>query len=605
MTKSIILGNGNMSVLMDCNYFMNELYYPLTTINNAVAIRIGLYHNNKFAWLYDLNPDIKYNMDQSSNVNVKFNGITLELTDTVDFTYNALIRKLHVTGNGETRIFFAHDLNIDGSIDRNTAIYDPETDSLLHYKDDKWFLISSDLPIFEYATGFARSDGGTWMDCEDGHLEGNPVAQGDVDSAISIKINDEKTFYSWIIAGKSYNDATSINNKIKNIIKPENAMVMSGKFRTAWLSKIYDYPDYVKTSLSILRPHCQNNGAIIAGLDNDIMKFNKDNYNYLWHRDASFVSIAFSLLNYIDQPRLFLSLSKNMLMNDGCFFQKYTSDGNWGSTWQPWTLKYLPIQEDETALFIYATWLHYVVSKDVDFISSIYNPYIIKAADFIVNYTFKNGMPKPSFDLWEEKYGVNIFTLASIYKGLMCASNFADLFGEKNHSNKYNEAAIKIKSIIDKMFLNDHFAKYIQTDECGNILKMDNTVDASSLFVSLFGVYSPKDEKVIENRETIENTLKFNGGIARYENDMYLRGGKNPNEWFITTLWLAQQYALENNNDIAKQYLNWALSKSLKTGMMPEQITGDNKYPSVCPLAWSHAEVIRTYYAIKYNKIEP
>ena len=37
-----------------------------------------------------------------------------------------------------------------------------------------------------------------------------------------------------------------------------------------------------------------------------------------------------------------------------------------------------------------------------------------------------------SYDLWEERLGVHSFTVASVYGGLMEASNFTRLFGEKD-----------------------------------------------------------------------------------------------------------------------------------------------------------------------------
>ena len=41
----------------------------------------------------------------------------------------------------------------------------------------------------------------------------------------------------------------------------------------------------------------------------------------------------------------------------------------------------------------------------------------------------RNGLPMPSWDLWEERWGVHAFTVGSVWGGLEAARSFADLFG--------------------------------------------------------------------------------------------------------------------------------------------------------------------------------
>ena len=76
-----------------------------------------------------------------------------------------------------------------------------------------------------------------------------------------------------------------------------------------------------------------------------------------------------------------------------------------------------------------------------------------------------------------------------------------------------------------------------------------------------------------------------------------------PNPWYITTLWLAQYYALtaKTNEDLDKvrYWLNWVITHSPLSGVLSEQLhpfTGEQL--SATPLTWSHAEYVRTimYY---------
>src|SRR5690606_11942148 len=110
------------------------------------------------------------------------------------------------------RIFFHHDFYISGSDVGDTALYDPELDSIIHYKRNRYFLIGGgaapDYVLSRYATGKKRINGaeGTWRDAEgDGWLSGNPIAQGAVDSTIAIDLDvgpmgESRAFY-WLAAG--------------------------------------------------------------------------------------------------------------------------------------------------------------------------------------------------------------------------------------------------------------------------------------------------------------------------------------------------------------------------------------------------------------------
>ena len=85
------------------------------------------------------------------------------------------------------------DFNMFGTKIGDTAYFDPELRS--HRPLPRQALSDGDAStvptastrIDEYATGTSGFHGaeGTWRDAEDGHLQGNPIAQGSVDSTIS------------------------------------------------------------------------------------------------------------------------------------------------------------------------------------------------------------------------------------------------------------------------------------------------------------------------------------------------------------------------------------------------------------------------------------
>ncbi|ARM76065.1 glycoside hydrolase family 15 protein [Acidianus manzaensis] len=594
MTRYIILGNNKLTILADKDYYLRELYYPLSTDNHLHVGRIGIWVDGKFYWIHDLNPKISFEEDSlSAKVNFSVSGVNVEIKDSVDMAYEILSRRVKVNGNKEFTIFFAWDYHIYGTEYGDTALYDPATDAIIHYKRDRWFLFTCDIPSYQYATGYKEVMGyqGTWKDCEDGILSDNPIAQGAVDSAISFKLNTGTTFYCWLIAGTSYGDLRRKNEYVQNKT-PQALLERTDNYWKAWLSKAKSYEEPVRRSLLVITANWQDNGALPASLDTDIMRFNKDTYNYVWHRDAAFSSIALTLLGYEDFSRKFFEYSRQLLYT-GFLFQKYTVDGYWGSTWHPWTTGYIPIQEDETALLIYALWVHFSRFLDVNFIKDYYRPLVKAAADFLSSYIDeKTGLPLPSYDLWEERRGTHFFTSAAVYAGLISASKFAEFFGEENVKEKYFSVAQGIRNALDMFYQEDHFARSL-TDN-----GFDKTVDSSTVLGAML-VYDPMDPRVVENRKTVESKLLVNGGIIRYENDWYLKESDKPNPWFITTLWIAQQNIAEGNINRAKEYIDWVLKNSLPTGIIPEQITPSGNYPSVSPLVWSHAELIKTYYFLK------
>nr|WP_216604274.1 glycoside hydrolase family 15 protein [Acidianus sp. RZ1] len=576
---------------------IKELYYPLSTDNHLHSGRLGVWVDGRFSWFHDLSPTISYTEDTViSNAYAEFNGVKFQINDAVDMAYNILLRKVNVVGERESRIFFPWDFHIDGTEYGDTALFDPSIDGIIHYKRDKWFLFTCDLPTYQYATGYKEVMGyqGTWKDCEDGQLSGNPIAQGSVDSAMSIKLDSGTTFYCWLIAGDSYNDVRRIHDYVQTRT-PEKLFKRTADFWKAWIVKAKDYDPFVRRSLLTISSSWQKNGAIPASLDTDIARFNKDTYNYVWHRDAAFASIALSLLHYEDYSRKFFEYSAPLLYK-GFLFQKYSVDGNWGSSWLPWTTGYMPIQEDETALLIYALWVHFNTFYDVEFIKDFYASVVKNAGDFLSSYIDeKTGLPLPSYDLWEERRGIHFFTSAAVYAGLVSAAKFAEFFGEHDIKEKYLSVAQGIRKGLDSFFKEDHFARTL--GEKG----YDTTIDSSTVLGATL-VYDPLDPRVISNRKTVESRLNVNGGIARYEKDWYLRQGDRSNPWFITTLWVAQQHIAEGNTEKAKQYIDWVRRNSLPTGIIPEQISPDlRSYPSVSPLIWSHAELIKTEYFLKHG----
>ena len=185
-----------------------------------------------------------------------------------------------------------------------------------------------------------------------------------------------------------------------------------------------------------------------------MIHFNRDTYSYMWPRDGALAAYALDLAGYFDVTRTFFHFCLKIIAKDGYFLHKYTPTGSLASSWHPWQQDHksqLPIQEDETALVLWALWKHYERYKDIEFISPFYYPLIKRAADFMMIYRDSaTKLPLPSYDLWEERQGVLTFTVSATYGGLVAAANFAEAFGDIELAKEYREGARLMREGMDK-----------------------------------------------------------------------------------------------------------------------------------------------------------
>ena len=163
---------------------------------------MGLWSDRKFSWINDTwNVEMKYlpqtMVSRCSAINQDL-GLQLEVNDAVHSFLNVFLRKVVINNiagvKREVRLFSSNDFHIYGEDTGDTAMYEPTLNSIIHYKRNRYFLIDGVTDqasgIYQYATGQKESFGkeGTWKDAEDGELQGNPVAQGSVDSTVSFKL---------------------------------------------------------------------------------------------------------------------------------------------------------------------------------------------------------------------------------------------------------------------------------------------------------------------------------------------------------------------------------------------------------------------------------
>ncbi|WKZ14941.1 MAG: glycoside hydrolase family 15 protein [Candidatus Jettenia caeni] len=654
MPRELTIGNGSLQVMFDDAYRLRDIYFPHVGQENHTvghAFRFGIFIDGQLSWIHE--PDwervLVYKPDTLVTavklINQRFE-LMLDCRDAVDFHDNIYLREVivHNLANRlrEIRLFFHQDFHLYENNIADTALYEPRLQAIIHYKANRYFLVNAKVDtmigIEEWAIGikeYGRAEG-TWRDAEDGQLGKNPIEQGSVDSTIALRmtlpVHGQAACYYWITAGTKFSEIRSLNAIVIDK-SPVELIDHTEDYWRIWMTKglpnFADLPsgivDLYKRSLLTIRTMTDNHGGIIAANDSDLLQFGRDTYSYVWPRDAARAAYALTRTGYIDIPRNFFRFCADVITDEGYLLHKYNPDRSLGSSWHPWYAREqmeIPIQEDGTALVLWALWQHFIRHKDIDFANQLYKHFIIRAADFLEDYRFEDtGLPRPSYDLWEERYGVHTFTVATVYGGLIAAAHFAESFRDQPLAEKYRRAAFEIQEAAKRILYSPQDGRFAQRFN-PDTKELDLTIDASLFGVTAFGLFPADNPMVVSTMRQIEDRLTVKtevGGIARYERDRFVSVTEDfkripGNPWIICTLWLAQYkiaaaHSLEQLQSVI-DILLWVTRHTRPSGALPEQL-----YPfgerliSVCPLSWSHAEFIITvldyldkYYLLGGNK---
>ncbi|MDQ6788210.1 MAG: glycoside hydrolase family 15 protein [Acidobacteriota bacterium] len=635
--RDIPVGNGSLLVTFDDKYQIRDIYFPHVGQENhteGFPFRFGVWTDGAFSWTFsdDWARELRYKREtlvtdvRLTNKNL---GLEINSNDTVASHENIFLRRVRVSNlldsEREIRVFLHHDFRIYENKIGDTAFYDPESRSLIHYKKRRYFLINTAPHFNAFATGrkaFQASEG-TWRDAEDGELHGTAITEGSVDSTIGIYLHlaarETKEFYYWICAATSHSEVCRLNQLIL-ARTPQELLSYTENYWRAWVNKNNtDFGDLspeivelYKRSLLVMRTQIDNGGAILAANDSDVTTRATDHYSYLWTRDGALVARALDLADYPFLTRKFFELCGEIVSKEGYFLQKYNADGTVASGWHAaWDVscrkELVPIQEDETALVIWALWKHYEKFRDIEFMHKLYQPLVVRCADFMHNFRDeKLKLPKPSWNLWEDRRGIHTYTCSTVVGSLRAAAKFARLFGENIRASEYDQSADEIVEAMREHLYSDKLGRFLRAlnfrgDE---YFEIDASIDASLYGTFYFGAFEATDKMVKNTMRAVEEKLWIDtecGGVARFENDSYMRVSEyvTGNAWFICTLWLADyRIAVAKKPEHlrgALEILEWATKHALPSGILAEQVNPETgEAVSVSPLTWSHSTFVAT-----------
>lgn len=642
MARPIVLGNGELHVGLNDFGTVHDFYYPYVGFENHSAgsqlrHKVGVWIDGDLSWIDNpKNPpgewtfsfhyphDALIGHTKAKNSRL---GVMLEFDDFVDADLNAFVRNIHIINmrdnDREIRLFMHQAFVIgDSRSNTDTAQYLPDSHAILHYRGRRAFIVSGsydDRPLDQYTVGLfgIENKEGTFYDALDGILEKNNVEHGRVDSTIGfntfIKPHSSARVQYWIAVGKSTREALQVHKQMREDGALSH-MLSTGKYWHKWLQPSFHVIDKVDPahrenflhSLVIIKSQIDKRGAIIASTDTSMLNYSRDAYSYCWPRDGAYALWPLIRIGFKDEAYKFFSFVKNGLHTDGYMMHKYRADGALGSSWHPYLHGDIiapPIQEDETALPLFIFAQFYRLNSEPTLLKEFYNSMVKPMADFLAGYIDSfTGLPKPSYDLWEQTFITSTYTTAVTYAALMAASDLAADANDPNNAVKWRSAASDIQSAAHKYLYNDKRQVFYRGIYVSNgQITYDDVVDCSGVFGSyIFGLFAPDSHEIQSSVKTVEQTFGINNGsigLPRYENDPYRRSSPDiaGNLWYVTSLWLAQYYIDSGNNEKAMVILDWVKNHSMSTSVMGEQINPiTNEIISPAPLTWSHAEYLST-----------
>jgi len=640
MARPVVLSNGELHVGINSFGEVHDFYYPYVGLENHAAGRnlrhhVGVWVDGQISWLDDgkWEFDFSYPHDSLVGHTIAKNhelGIMLELDDAADAEFSAFMRNIHVinmqSSPRDVRLFLHQAFDIgDAGSNTDTAQYLPDAKAILHYRGRRARVISaqSDGKEFfdQYTVGLFGIEGrdGTYRDAEDGELEMCAVEHGRVDSTLRFKLDlaphSSARIHYWIACGTSTREALYIHKQLQNQ-GLHRRLDATSKWWHEWLKPAIEvagkidpaHREQFLRSCMIIKSHIDKRGAVIASTDSSMLNYGRDAYAYCWPRDGAYVLWPLIRMGYKDEPYRFFEFCRRALNPGGFLMHKYRADGALGSSWHSYVheggVTAPPIQEDETALvlFVFSQFYHTSGNNQV-LLKEFYEPMVLPMADFLARYVdARTGLPKPTYDLWEEQFMTTTYSTAVTYAALMAAADLAEVRSDSSNAVKWRSAAESIRQAAEKHLYNEErkaFYKGIRVVEDGTITP-DPVIDMSSIFGSfMYGLFPIGSDQTKHAFATAKSVFNFGAGgepgIPRYEDDNYRRAGDKPNWWFVTTLWAAQYYLETGETEAAHVMLDWVRDSAWPTGMLSEQINPDTRNEmSVSPLNWSQAEYIST-----------
>ncbi|HXI83336.1 MAG TPA: hypothetical protein VNL17_04505 [Verrucomicrobiae bacterium] len=365
-------------------------------------------------------------------------------------------------------------------------------------------------------------------------------------------------------------------------------------------------------------------GAIIAGIHNGA-------YPFVWPRDGVYAAVTLDRTGHTNEAAAFYKWCRDVAFRDddcvdggkGVFYQKYTTDG-----YKVWTSPQL----DETASVPWGLYYHYLATGDGGFLTNYWN-LAYQCANASSENSCSNANVFSAFGLmngnnvWEDSFGLFIYSNGSIVRGLNDAANIATYVGSNSWATTFHSRATGIKTGIDARIDNrvepadiSHlglvvpYEVYAPNDpRMTNVVEWVNGRQAVGTCATCTG--GPYTDNLIEN-----DTVNYPGVVGLADRYAHNVNGNTDNywntaagaylhsPWFLASSWYGEYYTRWQDYVGGKTLvttnlamLDKLIAKLGPVGLGSEQIaptTGLQKYPgfwlqTAWPNVWeSHSTLV-------------
>ncbi len=631
--NNAVVGNSKMLGCLTDRGELIRLYWPHIDFEQHVdRLKCGIFIegiNSGTLWLDE--GTWKSSQVYVDNTNIALTTYSIDnlevSVDQYDYVLperEVLVRKyvVHNRSNFERRLcMVAHGMFISTQPDPRGTLFDFDTDSMIFYKNAAYFAMTANREIEYFQIGNNSFEAASHMNLK-GTDNIGMMNDGAFSTALeTVRAGTDAVITIYICASPALNKSKETAREIKNT----DADQIYGEVKAYWLDflkgstkagtgnkKIDDL--YNRTVLYFKLMSDRETGGLLASPEVDEGNTRCGRYAYCWGRDAAFITGAMDKCGLTGAVDKFYQWAVNAQDNNGVWHQRYHLDGNLAPSWG--------IQIDETGTIVWGMLQHFKITKNIHFLEYVWGS-VKLAACYMLDNLDENGLPMPSFDLWEERYGEHTYSASAVYGGIMAAVEISSILNKREHIvNKWQEKAEGIKDAILRELWNDEkgcFLRSIKTklnpwgDEYSShktVIKYnskgyykdvtleDATVDVSLLGVSIpFGVLDIEDPNVESTARSIEKFLKTGktGLVMRYEHDNYMGG----NPWLLASLWVSLYHIKKGNYDEAMDYFNKVASCTTGMGLLPEQADKDTGNPVwIYGLTWSHAMFILVLFEL-------
>ena len=641
MTKTYfnnaVIGNSRMLGCVGDRGELVRLFWPNIDYKQHIEkLAVGIYLHGAIggtAWLdaHDWRHSQRYVPDTNILETVCINeGLKLHVVQ-ADFVLpekDVLVRLYKIRNNGRDAIephIVLYSSCISTIPDLASVLFDYGCDALIHYKHGCYISLFSDSEVLRFQLGNNAYESACGND-----LKGCDSVGMMRDGAISWRLKPlspgaRASFNFFMCVSNTLNGVKMLTREIKaqdSADKYEDTAKYWKNFlaKTASIDRIdgigalkcssvrkKDIADIYKRSLLLFKLMTdENTGGLLASPEIDEGFAKCGRYAYCWCRDAAFITEALDRCGLSGAVDRFYRWAVMTQDESGVWHQRYYMDGNLAPSWG--------LQIDETGSAIWGMLKHYKATRDRNFLADVWDS-IEKAVNYLINFIdIETGLPGPSYDIWEERWGEHAYSAAAVHAGIRAGAEAARILGKPAEIiGRWETAAESIRLAIAENLWNESLGRFLRSirtklnpwgdepsadritvkaDSKGcyrEVSAKDATIDASLLGISVpFEVFEVNDSRVEKTADAVERFLAspLSGGIKRYENDNYIGG----NPWILTTLWLAIYHMRRRNYQKTRQYFEWAVKSRTELDLLPEQVDRETGRPAwVIPLTWSHA----------------